>query len=349
MSRNSPITVGGVDIAPGTRVNVDLPIADLYTTTSLHMPLQVIHGRQAGPTAFISAAVHGDEINGVEIIRRLLGMKVLDRLHGTLLLVPVVNVHGFLDRSRYLPDRRDLNRSFPGSATGSIAARLAHIFTQEVVFRAEFGIDLHTGAIDRSNLPQIRVTRKDAEAERLAMAFGAPVIIGANERDGSLRSAASARGIPVLVYEAGEALRFDELSIKAGVRGILRVLRAQGMLPRRQEKTASGSVIASTTSWVRAPESGIITQRGALGRRVKKGESLAVVTDPLGTRATPVITPISGLIIGRSNLPLAHEGDALFHVAGFDSVKEAENVVEDFATTHDPALGRAVENELIGT
>jgi predicted deacylase len=349
MSRATTVNVGGVDIAPGTRVNVDLPIADLYTTTSLHMPLQVIHGRQAGPTAFISAAVHGDEINGVEIIRRLLGMKALDRLHGTLLLVPVVNVHGFLDRSRYLPDRRDLNRSFPGSATGSIAARLAHVFTREVAFRADFGIDLHTGALDRSNLPQIRITRGDAEAERLALAFGAPVIIVANERGGSLRSAASERDIPVLVYEAGEALRFDELSIKAGVRGILRVLRAQGMLPRRRDKGATASVVASSTAWVRAPASGIVTQRGALGRRIKKGEQLAVVTDPLGTRVTPVPSPIGGLIIGRSNLPLAHEGDALFHVAGFDSVREAENVVEDFATTHDPALGRTVENELIGT
>ena len=253
MSKASVIQVAGVDIKPGTRVNVDLPIADLYTTTSLHMPLQVINGRQTEPVTFLSAAVHGDEINGVEIIRRLLGMKALERLHGTLLLVPVVNVHGFLDRSRYLPDRRDLNRSFPGSATGSIAARLAHVFTREVAFRADFGIDLHTGALDRSNLPQIRITRNDDEAERLAMAFGAPVIIGATEREGSLRSAASERDIPVLVYEAGEALRFDELSIKAGVRGILRVLRAQGMLPRRREKQASGSVVASSTTWARAP------------------------------------------------------------------------------------------------
>jgi len=349
VKRNSPITVGGVTVTPGTRDNVDLPIADLYTTTSLHMPLQVICGKQAGPTAFVSAAVHGDEINGVEIVRRLLEIKALERLRGNLLLVPVVNVHGFLDRSRYLPDRRDLNRSFPGSPSGSIAARLAHTFTEEVVFRADFGIDLHTGAIDRSNLPQIRVTRDDEAARRLAMAFGAPVVVEASERGGSLRSATAERGIPVIVYEAGEALRFDELSIKAGVRGILRVLRGEGMLPRRRDRAANGSVVASGTSWVRAPASGVVTQRGALGRRVKKGDALAVMTDPLGTRAEPVVAPCSGLIIGRSNLPLAHEGDALFHLARFDSVAQAEGVVEDFAEFHDPALGRAVENELIGT
>lgn len=347
--RNTPLTVGGVRVLPGQRQNVDLPIADLYTTTSLHMPLQVICGKKAGPTAFVSAAVHGDEINGVEIVRRLLAIKALDRLRGNLLLVPVVNVHGFLDRSRYLPDRRDLNRSFPGTPSGSIAARLAHTFTEQVAFRADFGIDLHTGALDRSNLPQVRVTREDEEALRLAMAFGAPVVVGASEREGSLRSAAADRGIPVLVYEAGEALRFDELSIKAGVRGILRVLRARGMLSKRRDTDTAGTVVASGTTWVRAPESGVVTQRGALGRRVKKGERLAVITDPLGTREEPVVSPISGLIIGRSNLPLAHEGDALFHVARFDSVAQAEGVVEEFATTHDPALGRTVENELIGT
>jgi len=353
MTRNQPITIGGTEVAPGTRCNVDLPIADLYTTTALHMPLHVICGRQAGPTAFISAAVHGDEINGVEIVRRLRRLKTLKRLRGNLLLVPVVNVHGFLDRSRYLPDRRDLNRCFPGTPSGSIAARLAHTFTREVAFRADFGIDLHTGALDRSNLPQLRVTRGDSEAAALAGAFGAPVIIGASEREGSLRSATAARGIPVIVYEAGEALRFDELSIKAGVRGILRVLRARGMLPGRQERNNSGTVVASSTSWARAPSSGIVTQRGALGRRVKKGETLALITDPLGEREDPVVSTMNGLIIGRSNLPLAHEGDALFHVASFDSVAKAEGVVEDFASTHDvahdPALGRSVENELIGT
>lgn len=349
MTRNKPITIGETEVLPGTRRNIDLPIADLYTATELHMPMRVICGKQAGPTAFVSAAVHGDEINGVEIIRRLLGMKALQRLRGTLLLVPVVNVHGFLDRSRYLPDRRDLNRSFPGSATGSIAARLAHIFSREVAFKADFGIDLHTGALDRSNLPQIRITRGDEAAAKLASAFGAPVVIGANSREGSLRAATAARGIPVIVYEAGEALRFDELSIRAGVRGIMRVLRSQKMLPRRNEPVARETVMASSSSWVRAPSSGIVTKRGALGRRVKKGDTLAVITDPLGDRSDPLISPINGLIIGRSNMPLTHEGEALFHVASFESVAEAEGVVEDFATTHDPALGRTVEHDLIGT
>lgn len=349
MKRNTPFTLGGVTVAPGSSVDVDLPVADLYTTTSLHMPVRVICGKSEGPTAFVSAAIHGDEINGVEIIRRLLGLKALRSLRGTLLAVPVVNVHGFLDRSRYLPDRRDLNRSFPGTPKGSIAARLAHTFTREVAFRCAFGIDLHTGALDRSNLPQIRVNTDDEVAHAMANAFGAPIILGAGLRDGSLRACAADRGIPVIVYEAGEALRFDEMSIRAGVRGVLRVLRDQGMLPRARKRNSVASMMATSSQWVRASASGIVTARTGLGRRVHKDDVLALITDPLGSREEPVVSPINGIIIGKSNLPLAHEGDALFHIAGFDSVVKAEGAVEEFTSTHDPALGRSVETDLIGT
>lgn len=349
MKRNSPITVGGIEVKPGTRQVIDLPIADLYTTTSLHMPVQVVCGRSAGPTVFISAAIHGDELNGVEIIRRLLSLKALRSLRGTLLAVPVVNVHGFLGQSRYLPDRRDLNRSFPGSTRGSIAARLAHTFMNEVVVKAELGIDLHTGALDRSNLPQIRTDIENARALELAEIFGAPVVMGAALRDGSLRACAADKDIPVLVYEAGEALRFDEISIKAGLRGITRILRHLKMLPGKSRKVRHGPVLASSSRWVRAPGSGIVTNKAALGQRVSEEEQLALVTDPMGERGQPVLSPAKGIIIGRSNLPLAHEGDALFHIAEFDSVARAENAVEELNTMHDPLLGRAVESELMGT
>jgi predicted deacylase len=346
---NKPFTIGSVTVAPGSRQSVDLPIVDLYTATALHMPVHVVCGKRPGPVAFISAAVHGDEINGVEIVRRLLALKVLRSLRGTLVAVPVVNVPGFLERSRYLPDRRDLNRSFPGSAKGSIAARLANIFMREVVGQADFGIDLHTGAIDRSNLPQVRVSADDDEAVRLAHLFGAPVVIGAGLRDGSLRACAFDKGIPMLVYEAGEALRFEETAIRGGVRGVLRVLRDQGMLPKRRNPMAGKTVMATSTQWVRAPSSGIVIRRARLGSRVKKGEQLASITDPLGEHADSVTSPLGGIIVGCSNLPLAHEGDALFHIASFDSVAQAAGAVEEFVTTHDPALGRSVESELIGT
>ena len=349
MKPNKAITVGGVEVLPGTRAVVNLPVADLYTATSLHMPVQVLCGRRAGPTVFVSAAIHGDELNGVEIIRRLLQLKALRSLRGTLLAVPVVNVHGFLGQSRYLPDRRDLNRSFPGSAQGSIAARLAHIFMSEVVLKAELGIDLHTGALDRSNLPQVRANVEDERTLALARVFGAPVVIGAAMRTGSLRACAAEKGIPVLIYEGGEALRFDEISIKAGIRGITRVLRSLGMLAGQKTPARHGPVVATSSSWVRAPASGIVTAKARLGQRVRKGAQLALVTDPLGDRVQTVASPMKGIIIGCSNLPLAHEGDALFHIAAFDSVASAESAVEELNAIHDPTLGRAVESELMGT
>ncbi|MBT8041162.1 MAG: succinylglutamate desuccinylase/aspartoacylase family protein [Gammaproteobacteria bacterium] len=333
--KNTAIMINDTTVAPGQRVRIDLPIADLYTATALSMPVQVICGRKAGPVLLVSAAVHGDELNGVEIIRRLLSRKLLRSLRGTLVAVPIVNVHGFLDQSRYLPDRRDLNRSFPGSAKGSIAARMAHTFMKQVVSKANIGIDLHTGAINRSNLPQIRGNLDEPTTLELARVFGTPVIINSNIRDGSLRACANDLGMPMLIYEAGEALRFDEVSIRAGIRGVFNVMRHIGMLPRRKQHPTIEPMLARSTSWVRAPASGIVSRKAKLGSTVKEGQPLASVSDPLGDATEKVIAPIDGIVIGRNNLPLAHEGDALFNVAAFRSVTRAESKVEEFAAEHE--------------
>lgn len=335
MTANKPIEIGGTTVKPGTRVNVDLPVADLYTSTSLHMPVHIICGRKAGPVLFVSAAIHGDELNGVEIIRRLLKRKILGSIKGTLLAIPIVNVHGFLNQSRYLPDRRDLNRSFPGSRKGSIASRLADLFIKQIVSKAEYGIDLHTGAINRSNLPQIRANLDDPKTLEIADAFGAPVIINSDIRDGSLRACAFDRGMPVLIYEAGEALRFNEISIRAGIRGIINVMRKIGMLPELKSSKKTTSVIARSTSWVRAPSSGIVTAQTRLGDSVRKDQRLASISTPLGNDDDPVIAPFDGIVIGKSNLPLTHEGDALFHLGAFKSIPRAENLVENFTAQHD--------------
>ena len=332
MTMNKAITIAGTETRPGERSLIRVPIADLYTGTSLSMPVHVICGRRAGPVMFVSAAIHGDELNGVEIIRRLLKRKSLKTIRGTLIAVPIVNVHGFLDQSRYLPDRRDLNRSFPGKKTGSIAARMAYTFMTEIVSRCEFGIDLHTGALNRSNLPQIRGNLDDADTLELAKVFGVPVIINANIRDGSLRYSAAKLGLPVLIYEAGEALRFDELSIKAGERGILRVMRNKGMLAQEKTAKAAAPVLASSTRWVRAPASGVVSRKVKLGARVEKGQRLAIVSNPLGDEEARVRAPIDGVVIGRSNLPLALEGDAMFNLAAFKSVDRAETKVEAFTS-----------------
>ena len=335
MATNKLLTIGEHAINPGERISVSLPVADLYTATSLSMPVKVISGRKAGPVLFISAAVHGDELNGVEIVRRLLKRKILRSIRGTLIAVPIVNVHGFLDQSRYLPDRRDLNRSFPGSPKGSIASRLAHLFTEQIVAKADYGVDLHTGAINRTNLPQIRANLDDARTLEIARAFGTPVIINSNIRDGSLRAYAAERNLPILIYEAGEALRFDEVAIRGGIRGILNVMQQIGMLPAGRRSKHITPVIAKSTSWVRAPESGIVGGKVSLGASVAKGQKMAVISDPLGDAEYPVPAPFEGIVIGRSNLPLAHEGDALVNLASFKDVALAEDRVETFAEVHE--------------
>ncbi|WP_370210033.1 succinylglutamate desuccinylase/aspartoacylase family protein, partial [Alloalcanivorax venustensis] len=220
----APFELNGTRVMPGTRVKVELPLAQLYTQTPLNVPIHVIHGRRPGPVLLVSAAIHGDELNGVEIIRRLLRHSSLNRLNGTLLAVPVVNVFGFIHKTRYLPDRRDLNRSFPGSETGSLGARMAWQFKTQVLDRATHAVDLHTGAIHRANLPQIRADLSNDDTAAMAAAFGVPVVINSVLGEGTLREVAEAQGIPVITYEAGEALRFDESSIRAGVKGVLNIM-----------------------------------------------------------------------------------------------------------------------------
>jgi uncharacterized protein len=314
-----PFRIADVTVRPGERAAVRIPVMPRYTHAELFLPAWVVHGSASGPRLFVSAAIHGDEISGVEIIRRLLERPVLRALSGTLIAVPVVNVYGFLNHDRYLPDRRDLNRSFPGSRRGSLAARLAHRFMSEVVAHATHGIDLHTGSLHRENLPQVRACLDDPETERLARAFGTPVVLHANVRDGSLRQAVVERKLPVLVYEGGEALRFEERAIEAGLVGIERVMQAIGMLPAtRRRGRAPRSFAARSSRWVRAPQSGILRHPAPLGARVRRGDVLGVLSSPLESGDVEVLAPLHGLLIGRSNLPLVHEGDALFHLASLD-------------------------------
>lgn len=337
VAEHKPLTIGGRDILPGERVTIDLPVAGLYTHAPVTMPVQVIRGKKPGPTLFVAAALHGDEINGVEIVRRLLKLPRMKSLRGTLIAVPIVNVFGFLNRERYTPDRRDLNRSFPGSAKGSVAGRLAHLFVNEIVNQADCGIDLHTAAIHRDNLPQIRADLKNAHVRGLAEAFGAPIMIDANLREGSLREYAYRQGVPMLLYEAGEALRFDEVCVRAGLRGILRVMGKLGMLPSKSQPNASAeTVLAQSSQWLRAPCSGIVRFNSKLGDRVTKGQALGIVGDPFGEREEAVESPINGIVIGRANLPLANEGEALFHVAAFESSKAALKQVEAFQSQLEP-------------
>jgi len=333
MTRQEPFTLGGTEVAGGERTTIELPMARLYTHSKITLPVHVVHGRKAGPTLFVSAAIHGDEINGVEIIRRLLHHKSMARLKGTLLAVPVVNPYGFIQRSRYLPDRRDLNRSFPGTPKGSLAGRIAHLFMQEIVCRSSHGIDIHTGSNYRSNLPQIRTSLDNEENLRLAKAFGTPMIIHSETRDGSLREAVADLGIPVLLYEAGEALYFNESAIRSGVRGVLNVMRAIGMLPADRKKVCQVPLVSRKTSWVRASRSGVFFKQATLGTLVLKGERLGLINDPLGDQEENICAPFTGVVIGQLTLPLVHEGDALVNLAHVDDLSEAEDVLDDYTST----------------
>ncbi len=324
---------GGTSVKPGKRVNIELPVARLYTSNEMTLPVQIVHGKYPGPTIFLSAAVHGDEINGVEIIRRLLRGKALNSLHGTLLAVPVANPFGFIQRSRYLPDRRDLNRSFPGTAKGSLAGRMAHLFMTEIAARCDYGIDLHTGSNFRTNLPQIRSGMDDPQTLELARIFGAPIVVPSELREGSLREAVAALGKPILVYEGGEALYFNETVIKIGIRGILNVLRHVGMLPVKKRTNFAEPIITDRSRWIRAMESGLFSRKVKLGSMVKRGDLIGTLSDPLGDESVDVLAPFSGVVIGHLNLPLAHEGDALVHLARVPDDEEAEEVLDIYSSS----------------
>lgn len=324
-----PFSFDGILINPGERCEIELP-APSYAQIHIQIPIHILHGKKSGPCIFVIAAVHGDEINGTEIIRRLLRQPCLKHLHGTLIAIPVANMHGFITLSRYLPDRRDLNRSFPGSKRGSLAYRLAHLFMDKIISRCQYGIDLHTGNVHSENLPHIRANLHVPGALKIAKAFGTPVIINAKLRDGSIRQAATDLHIPVIVYEGGEAMRFNELAIRIGLRGIINVLRSVRMIPLDppgREKKKIKPKISSYTTWVRSPKSGIFYAMRSLGSDIEKGEQLGVIHDPFFKKKASVYSPIKGIIIGQNVLPLVNEGDALIHVAQLKRIDEVASEI----------------------
>lgn len=323
------LEIAGVEIPRGSVKDIKIELPKLYNLPA-SIPVHVISGKRKGPVVFVSAAIHGDELNGIEIIRRLKNLSILKRLKGTLILVPVVNVYGLSSLSRYLPDRRDLNRSFPGSTKGSLAARTAKIFFDEIVQKCTYGIDLHTAAIHKDNLPQIRTNIENNETWELAKAFEAPVILHSALRDGSLRAVAQEKGVSILLYEAGEALRFDETSIKIGVKGIVNVLRALEMLPQTKKKRYRNPLTFKESSWSRATTSGVLRTIKSLGDSVSEGDIIAFIDEPIGGETSEIISPFDGVIIGKSQIPLVQEGDAVFHIARSGNLATAEERIEYF-------------------
>lgn len=328
LPRNKPFEIAGQTIQPGEHMQFDLPTAKLYTHTPLNMPIEVFNGQYAGPVLLICAAIHGDELNGVEIIRRMSSVRGLEKLQGTLVLVPVVNLFGFIHQSRYLPDRRDLNRCFPGSKYGSIASRIAYKFFHEIVQHCTHIIDLHTAAVNRDNLPQVRAALDTPAVKALAKGFSIPVILNSELIKNSLRYEAGQLGIPVITYEAGEALRLSEQCIVTGVRGIVSVMRNLGMLPSKRVVTVRAEpYIARSSSWFRAPLDGIFRPLRKLGARVKPGETLGMISSPFSDEEMVLTAQTDGIIICVSNLALVNEGEALFHIARFEKSAAVEGEI----------------------
>ncbi len=315
MARRAPLVIAGNSISAGRTKKLEIPIARLMSGTPVALPVVAFHGIEEGPTVWLSAAIHGDEIEGVEIIRRVMDLLDPKAMVGTVLAVPVANVHGFNSDDRYLPDRRDLNRSFPGSARGSLASRIANLLMTEVVSRCAVGIDLHTGSDQRVNLPQIRADLDDPRTLELAQVFEPPIAIHARVRDGSLRQAATDAGASVLLYEGGEASRFDATSIEAGTSGVLRVLSHLGMIDVFLPSVPRATLLSRKSRWMRATRSGLLHLDVTLGDTVDDGQPIATIMDPFGKRLGRVRSSSAGLVIGHTQHPLVNRGDAVAHIA----------------------------------
>lgn len=331
--KNTTLQICNEIIHPGENLSLALPLPELFSCAPLYMPIKVIHGKRPGPCLLVTAAMHGNELNGTEIINRLLKVSSLKRLQGTLIAVPVLNVYGLINRSRYLPGGIELDRCFPGTKTGTHGARLAHIFTSEIFSKADVCIDLQTGSINHTNLPQIFFNFEDAQTKSLAETFNAPVISNITCEKGMLRTLAYKKKKPFLLYEAGEAMRFDEHAIRVGVKGILNIMRKLEMLPNNIVKKDSQlkSFFTEKNIWVRASTSGISHTKHKLGQRVKKNEILCTINDPFGaTDSVTVTSPEEAIIVGKNNLPLVHEGELLFQLAIFPKMKHTATHLEDW-------------------
>lgn len=308
------LQIGTNQIYRGQHQEMEIPIARLPNGSRSSLPITVLSGKENGPSIWITAALHGDEINGIEIIRQVSQKISPSRLKGLIILVPVVNVFGFMQESRYLPDRRDLNRCFPGSKNGSLGAQIASILMKEVITQCQYGIDLHTGSSHRYNIPQIRADLSDRETKKLALAFGAPIVMHSRVRDGSLREAATRKKIKTLLFEGGEPQRFNDEVIKKGVHGILRILNYLGMIESSVQPAEQTYFKTETSEWVRAKKSGIFKIKLPPSMIVKKGDALGSICDPFGNKEAFVEASISGMIVGYSNNPIVNRGDALVHI-----------------------------------
>ena len=319
MQSNANFELGSILVKPGESKDIKIKVTELYISTPIFMPVTVINGRYTGPTIFVTAAIHGDELNGVEIIRQIRAYVDPQELSGRLILVPIANPISFISQARDLPDNRDLNRAFPGSKNGSMASILANTIFGKIVKRSNYGIDLHTAPPGRTNLPHIRADMSISGVRYIAKAFGSEIIFDMPGERTMLRYQACKAGIPTIVYEAGEPLRFQEYAIKKGVEGIKNILTGLDMVEDGKSRlTCLVSLVVTDHKWIRAEHGGILILKVKPGDIVKKGAEIAVNTKPFGTEVNSLFAPFTGLVVGTTTLPMAIPGSAICHIVKLD-------------------------------
>ncbi len=312
-NENKVISINGDDIKPGEDKLVRIQISRLPTGTLIDIPVHVFNAKKPGPTVLLQAGLHGDEINGVETLRRMLEQNDFNIEKGAVVVVPILNIFGFIHFSRDVPDGKDVNRSFPGTKSGSLASRMAYHYTHEILPQIDFGIDLHTGGGQRHNYPQIRYTAEDEISKNLAEIFNAPIYFASKLISGSFRKAAFKMQKPIVVYEAGESMRFDELSIQTAIVGIKNVLIEYGMLAG-SKSSQKENVHLESTRWVRASRAGMFIPEVENGVAIEKGQTLGVITDTFAKRSKKILAPSDGYVFCVNHQAVVNQGDALFHI-----------------------------------
>ena len=306
--------IGDVNIDPGESRKIDINIARLPSHSPIDISITVSRAKTPGPVLLLSGGLHGDEINGIEIVRRMIEQGLNVPIAGTTICIPLINVYGFIHFSRYVPDGKDVNRSFPGNKNGSLASRVAHFITKYIIPQIDYGVDFHTGGADRTNYPQIRAMMDNPMNLKLAQAFHPPFLLHSGYRSKSFRQTAAKRSKNVIVFEGGESSRFDEFVIQQGIEGTIRLMKYLGMTDKPRVEPEYESLFIRKTSWVRAKVSGMFQPEIRSGSIVKKGQLLGHITDPFGDFKIPVKSTIDGHVIGLNNNPILHAGDAIVNI-----------------------------------
>ncbi len=308
------MVINQIEVGPGESRTIDVNIAKLPSHSSIDISVRVDRSEKPGPVLLLTGGLHGDEINGIEIVRRMLEHKWNVPTAGTTICIPIINIYGFIHSSRYVPDGKDVNRSFPGNKNGSLASRVAHYLMKDIIPQIDLGLDFHTGGADRTNYPQIRCALRDPSNAELAAAFQAPFIVDSKYRPKSIRQQSARKGKHILVYEGGESSRFDEFAIQMGIQGALRVMKHLGMREEEVSPPDYETRIIKSSSWVRARASGLLQSLVESGQAVSKNEIVAYITDPFAEFKVPVKSPAKGFVIGLNNNPILHQGDAIMHI-----------------------------------